>query len=353
MGGAVGKTENLNFLAYRLPLIGLLAYLCYNKRIKKQKMAEQKINNITVPSQETNTLRPSLEEKTSSEISETQEESIQKIKDLLSGVSKTEYQGNGIWKLTVREHFSDRRLPEGYAYKGGAARFLLRKSLGLKAKKPRDIDIIRTEDKPYENADNEISEEFMPDDYAHGYGVEVIDDISEYFDTRDLTINEVYSTDEIIFTTTQCLLDTTKGILRVTDFEKESYEGVGPKMIAKMLRLAADELDLIDFIHNFSSEDEDFSVSLFWLALNLDRSWERGVSVTNNYFDLLKILGYIPDHIETPEEAADYLGYDLENFDFHNMPTEEPSINDYGEYGTIEESSIKKTERRNKRRRKQ
>src|SRR3990167_2454331 len=58
-----------------------------------------------------------------------------------SGIEKV---GENLYLLKVKEHFWDQRLPEEYAYKGGAARVLLLRSLGLNSRvEPRDVDLVR------------------------------------------------------------------------------------------------------------------------------------------------------------------------------------------------------------------
>lgn len=80
--------------------------------------------------------------------------------------------GEGLFRVGVKNHFSERRLPQGYGYKGGAARALLLRSLEIDSThQPRDIDVVRLSPKePYEGADYEVAREFMPEDFAHGDG---------------------------------------------------------------------------------------------------------------------------------------------------------------------------------------
>lgn len=60
---------------------------------------------------------------------------------------------------------------------------------------------------------------YAEDDLANGHGVTTVEE--DYFETRDFTINEVMVADNKIIISKDCLLDTVRGILRITDFEKK------------------------------------------------------------------------------------------------------------------------------------
>lgn len=159
-----------------------------------------------------------------------------------------EFERNGTkFVFRVQNHFShDLRLPKkGYVYKGGAARALLMRALRLDSESvPRDIDVSRLDAiLPDADLDDHVARVFMPDDYQHGNGVEAIADVETYLSTRDLTVNELYADDEQIVASAQCVLDTVRGILRITDYEKDEYGGAGPKLVAKIVRLYAHALD--------------------------------------------------------------------------------------------------------------
>lgn len=215
--------------------------------------------------------------------------------------------------IAVSTHFHEKRLPKGYGYKGGAARSLLLRNIGLDPTSlPRDIDIIRlTEEEPESRLDEKLAEEYMPDDLAQGYGVEHIDDTQEYLDTRDLTMNELYATDDFIVATDACLRDTIRGIIRQTDYEYEQYyDDIGPKMLAKMLRFYAEALSRgMDFSLDTEVEKklEEYGLTWFWMALNLDKAAEIGSKVANQYIEELKKRKQIPDHLDDIEQVTLFL----------------------------------------------
>lgn len=236
---------------------------------------------------------------------------------------------NGIYAIPVVEHFMDRRLPEGYGYKGGAARSLLRRNLRIDLRSnPRDIDIIRLiAEEPWEDADNELAKEFMPNDFMHGAGVETVLDENEYFATRDFTINEIMATDEEIRLTKQCLLDTVRNITRVARYEVQQWGGsAGPKMLSKALRFYAESLHRYGYVEMHENFDyEKYFISPFWLALQLDRAYEQSQELAQSYVDLLVLLNQLPQDIKTIEQAAKHL-LDLmgdDSFYFRYAPTKQ------------------------------
>ena len=150
---------------------------------------------------------------------------LREIEDLAK-IYKVELPSNtkeispGIFSIPVGNHFWDKRLPAGYGFKGGAARALLLRALKIShTAEPRDIDIVRiAKTEPYPGADAEIASTFSPEDFRYGNGVEPLGETHDaYFASRDLTINEVYATDNEIFATKKCITDTMRFILRPTE----------------------------------------------------------------------------------------------------------------------------------------
>lgn len=193
-------------------------------------------------------------------------------------------------------------LPQGYAYRGGAARAILHRKLGTDSfASPRDVDISYAGENENVELSNELAQKFSPDDFAHGYGVSPLK--PDYFETQDFSMNELLVTADGIYLTTQCLLDNARGILRFSEFEKrESFRGnpyfVNPKLIAKALRFIADK-DL-KFWNNEIFEFQ--GIDAFHMALHLDRSLEIGYKTAVKYVDELRKAGQIPHHVHTPEE---------------------------------------------------
>ncbi len=198
-------------------------------------------------------------------------------------------------------------LPQGYAYRGGAARALLHRKLGTDSfASPRDVDISYVGENENVTLSHELAQKFSPDDFAHGYGVSLLD--SDHFETQDFSINELLATADGMYLTTQCLLDNARGILRFSEFEKkESFRGnpyfVNPKLLAKALRFIADK-DL-RFWNNEVFEFQE--IDAFHMALHLDRSLEIGYETAVKYVDELRKARQIPSEIKTPENLIAFL----------------------------------------------
>ena len=233
-------------------------------------------------------------------------------------------------------------LPIGYGLKGGSARALLERTLNLDPDaSTRDIDVIRIPlDRDYEEQDTEVSKKYMPDDYQQGHGVEVITSVQAYLDSRDFTINEVLVYGDILYVTRACILDTVRHIVRVTDFEKRkatqlSWEdGIGDKILSKMLRF---RIQLLKKYSNAKIEDapslllERRQIRPFYLALQLDRAYEMGINIAEQYVRELVILGQLPPVIRTAEQAVDYLLEHVYNFSFSHVPIDDV-IHEYESY---------------------
>ncbi|MFA7302160.1 MAG: hypothetical protein WC030_00210 [Candidatus Paceibacterota bacterium] len=205
-------------------------------------------------------------------------------------------------------------LPAGYGVKGGGARAVLRSVLKIEAEPPRDIDLVYVgKNEQDTEMSRKLAETYMPDDFASGYGVETLE--KDYFLSRDFTWNEVLYVDGHIVCTKQCLLDTVRNVVRVSDYEKrESYSGqafyVKPKLLAKAVRFVAaarahgnNKMAL--------SEETDRAVEMgidYWhIALHLNRSFEQSEAVAEEYVDALIARELLPSTIQSPVEALHYL----------------------------------------------
>ena len=189
-------------------------------------------------------------------------------------------------------------LPPGYGYKGGVARELLRATLGLpdRLDSMRDRDLIRVETSwPDATLDGVLAQKFSPEDAGNGYGVEVVQNLKEYLITRDFTLNAVIWNDNALFASPRCVLDTLHGVLRLTRFERQRFDGVpNDKLVAKAYRLKAEaELDGENL--RIAPIRPEVSISDFHIALHLDRALGKGKAVADGYLELLHSAGYVPE----------------------------------------------------------
>ena len=191
----------------------------------------------------------------------------------------------------------------------------MEKALGINGlDKPRDIDICFTGEDEDVDLSRSIAEKYCPDDLAHGYGIEKLED--NYFESRDFTLNEVLIKDNDIIMTKQCLLDTLRGVIRFSDYEKQDFYNnysedgvwcVNDKLASKALRLISErknhrESDFVGseyFDHRYINE--------FHISLHLDRALEVGYDVAIEFIKELKKYKQIPENIFSPKECMSYL----------------------------------------------
>ena len=251
--------------------------------------------------------------------------------NLLQKLTDDEYNTKNMWvdevgliHVTIQQARSSiPDLPHGYAYKGGAARVLLSDSLGLaKCSDPRDLDIIRISAlRPDDKHDDALSQRYMPDDYSHGYGVEIVDNPKEYFSQHDFTINELCATTKEVITTPQCIKDTIDRTLRFTEYE-EKYSR-HHKLCAKALRMAATSEFSVNGEYKIAesiTNNIDENINPFFVALNLDRALGSGEKYADAYIKQLHDYNILPEDKKTTLDVVDYLSDQVENFTWKHRP---------------------------------
>ncbi len=186
-------------------------------------------------------------------------------------------------------------IPPQYGFKGGAARLALGFALNynFSFRRPRDIDIVRFGDKKTSKIDKELELAFMKDDSKHGHGIEVLESTENYFQTRDITINEILILNNSIYFTISCLTDLYNKVLRPTEHVLDRFRQPDPKITMKILRLKA----------LASVSGEEFSISLerynpkvtsFHIALHLDRAISQSSRIASEYVYECVKYEYLP-----------------------------------------------------------
>lgn len=190
-------------------------------------------------------------------------------------------------------------LPQGYAYMGGVARNIFLQEMGQRYIQPqRDVDIVAIQEwHPDKGLTHELSMQYMPNDYAHGYGVKE-ESLASYFRSRDFTINEVLVHGSTIYATKEAARDLLDCCIRPTQHETDKWfsyefekEGVHPKLVMKALRLLSEFRQYGDAqLQNI--EDWQFKIEgipIFYIALALDKCMEIGDSASEAfYIELLR-----------------------------------------------------------------
>lgn len=255
-----------------------------------------------------------------------------------------------LYRIDVEEEAID-KLPNGYAYKGGAARAVLEKVLNINSEiKPRDIDIAYINDPQEEdfNLSEDLAEKYMPNDFKDGYGVEKA--ARDYFQTRDFTINEIlYDGSSVVFTR-ECLLDTVRGIIRITDFERKMDKTesvfIKYKLLAKSIRFLSEKLVNEMNVRIANEDDIKFlGIDDFHMALHLDRAMEKGYEVAKKYLNELHRRNLIAGEYTNPVEAIKYFSKKLNNFVFQctNVVKENKMIDRWDEYDEYEDLRANKS----------
>ena len=271
-------------------------------------------------------------------------------------VGKVEYERITLYKFPVKTHFSERRLPKGYLYKGGAARALLGRALGTDTQVPRDVDIVRFGEEPQPGMDKQIEQEFSPEDAALGGGVEWMME-ARYFFTRDVTLNEVVASDTEIVASAECVLDTVRRIIRMAPYEREKYEGEegtpDQKILARMMLFYAEHIERYDEAAFDTSTDKQLEsafISPFYMAVQLDKACQKGGNVARHYIDEIRKRGQVPEYLESIEDVAGYLLSLMrkDNFYYRHAPSvqferEEEQIEE--KYGDLNDEHAARRER--------
>jgi len=193
-------------------------------------------------------------------------------------------------------------LPAGYGYKGGAARCVLAYVLGREGYflAPRDLDVVRF-GKSWTELDATVSKHFMAEDFARGHGVELLRSSSYYFNSRDLTVNEILYFEGELLVSIVGLLDLLGLLLRPCRFlsgslsKKPELRG---STLVKMLRLRAESLTAgVSWV--LAGVTEEVVISDLELAVQLEKALSRGVDVGERFFALGRELGLFGAEIRT------------------------------------------------------
>lgn len=213
--------------------------------------------------------------------------------ELFRQIEKLEKQGFELEILPVPQpvlkEFELDEIPEGIGIIGGAARAILQRAAFEETAAIRDIDLVVVEEL-VEISDlgrHELSEQYMADDYAHGYGVDKTH-LDQYFATRDFTINEIIVVDGFIIATRDAYDDLQYKIIRPTEYEGEGWTyGIGPKLMMKALLMQS----VFEAYHGESSCEGfvQYGVEGFYEALALNKAFQYGGEVTKSF---LKKIGH-------------------------------------------------------------
>ncbi|HSH18076.1 MAG TPA: hypothetical protein VK978_01695 [Candidatus Saccharimonadales bacterium] len=220
------------------------------------------------------------------------------------------------------------RLPQGYGFIGGAARAVAMETFFGEQAQIRDIDIIGFDEfDPDPALAEELSEKYMPDDAAFGHGVHN-ESLSDYFMTRDFTINEVAVANGRVLATQAAYDDLKTKTIRLSD----DWYGE-PKLAVKSLLMQA--AFKVQFGHStLVVEGLDFEeVEDFHIALGLNKAFQYGPKVTAEFMRRLDQMDLVAgelknDPVRLGRNLLEYTGFQFRGSEaadqIHN-PQPEPS----------------------------
>lgn len=198
------------------------------------------------------------------------------------------------------------QLPPGYALAGGAARAMFQRLLGEKVITPRDLDVVGiSEYGPDEALLSDLSASLMPEDNIHGYGVK-IENLVDYFGTRDFYLNEVLAVENKLICTVEALADLQTKTICPTAYEIERWYsaednyryGLPPKLVMKAVRLEAELIQQYGEGEIVGIEDWQWDlreIPLFYIALALDKCQQLGDQTAIDFCCLLLDRGVIDE----------------------------------------------------------
>ncbi|RIL07567.1 MAG: hypothetical protein DCC75_09910 [Proteobacteria bacterium] len=153
------------------------------------------------------------------------------------------------------------RMPAGYGFKGGAARYALGVVISERSLcgSIRDFDLVRIA--PDGDAmrtaarDGALAKRFMAEDFKNGHGVERVASLQAYFDSRDLTINEVLLFNGQLICSRRAIQHAIQGVIAPCQHLVGDSDEIAASLALKILRFRA----------QFKSDGREFQVNGFKL----------------------------------------------------------------------------------------
>jgi hypothetical protein len=242
---------------------------------------------------------------------------------------------DGLLRLNITKRFDGcPELPEGYALKGGAARWLLEENLGIGAGlPPRDLDLIRLKEiTPDGTQDHLLSATYMPDDYHHQHGVEIVKDRQAWFRSHDFNVNEVYADGRELVFSPFCLRGTLRRELGFSPAKAEPKQQ--NRLVPKAIRLQLESGFTQAGSYRFKQEIRKAvqrcqGNAAFTLAVELDKAFSRGQDYAEAYVDELADQGILPQKIATPMDAVAWVSRQHPGYDWkYLLRNPEPTVTD-------------------------
>ena len=215
------------------------------------------------------------------------------------------------------------KLPSGIAIMGGVARSVAREILTGEKEPIRDIDLVEITDNEDESTVDpelldELTQTYMPDDYAFGHGIG-LDTLEDYFSTRDFTINECLIKDGKLLVSELAENDFKENIIRPTYYEAP-YDGdkLSGRLFLKAILMQtvisqiSESIPLLEDVHVNFQYIGDFDTAVF-----LNKAMSRGVETAVKFTENLAEWGVVyPEFAGRPMALAKDLLTNAYNFKF-------------------------------------
>ena len=213
-------------------------------------------------------------------------------------------------------------LPHGVAVIGGVARSIAREIITGEREPIRDIDLINiTDEEGNSEVDydtlNELSRNFMPDDYTFGHGIGD-DTLDHYFRTRDFTVNQSLIKDGKLIVSNFAYNDFQENIIRPTYFE-HPYDGddIGSRLFLKALMMRSVFSQISDSIPLIEDMERPGYIGSFDIALFLNKAMSRGARTARIFTEDLADWDIISEeYAGRPVALAEALLEDVHTFEF-------------------------------------
>ena len=213
-------------------------------------------------------------------------------------------------------------LPHGVAVIGGVTRSIAREIITSEREPIRDIDLINiTDEEGNSEVDydtlNELSRNFMPDDYTFGHGIGD-DTLDHYFRTRDFTVNQSLIKDGKLIVSNFAYNDFQENIIRPTYFE-HPYDGddIGSRLFLKALMMRSVFSQISDSIPLIEDMERPGYIGSFDIALFLNKAMSRGARTARIFTEDLADWDIISEeYAGRPVALAKALLEDVHTFEF-------------------------------------
>jgi len=209
------------------------------------------------------------------------------------------------------------KLPDGVAIMGGTARSVARRIITGDVEPVRDLDLVYVPELGDADAKltdedlDELSKEYMPDDYMYGHGIQT-EKLENYFSTRDFTLNQCLVCQNKLMVTRAAYDDLQENIIRPSyDTQPNTETPISERLFLKALMLKAvltsvtsSYLVLEEFglgwidekIEEEAYEGEDLRLGVFDIALTMNKAMSRGAEVAREFVETLAEYGVVDEY---------------------------------------------------------